>query len=72
MSLELFQVLDTCFISLLFSIRRESQFFGNVIKQGISHQLYQLTKIKEVPFVSITTAQIEKYILNGNSLFVLD
>ncbi|XP_061402094.1 uncharacterized protein LOC133337907 [Musca vetustissima] len=39
--------LNTDFAGTLTNILLESQFFGNVIKQGISHQLYQLTKVKE-------------------------
>ncbi|XP_005182943.2 uncharacterized protein LOC101891580 [Musca domestica] len=38
---------NTDFAGSLTNILLESQFFGNVIKQGISHQLYQLTKVKE-------------------------
>ncbi|XP_075148673.1 BTB/POZ domain-containing protein Rnb [Haematobia irritans] len=45
-ALNLFGV-NTDFAGSLTNILLESQFFGNVIKQGISHQLYQLTKVKE-------------------------
>ncbi|KNC30726.1 hypothetical protein FF38_11660 [Lucilia cuprina] len=36
------------FAGSLTNILLESQFFGQVIKQGICHQLFQLTKIKEM------------------------
>ncbi|XP_013100078.1 uncharacterized protein LOC106082233 [Stomoxys calcitrans] len=45
-ALNLFGV-NTDFSGSLTNILLESQFFGNVIRQGISHQLYQLTKVKE-------------------------
>lgn len=35
-----------------FDFSRESQFFAQIIKHGVVHQLYQLTKVEEVSYSS--------------------